>query len=183
MSGVRFATARALFETFPQSITKLAVAPTDESPLVYLKNLSDQGKFEDAVTFCAYLLPRREAVWWACKSTRTFLDNVPQNRTAGLAAAEAWAQESDDQHREAALEIGTQGDVNDPTTWLALGAGWSGGSLSSNPKMAVPVPQYLTARAARTAILLSARFVKLPERSFRMRSCIAEGVKLAQIGL
>jgi hypothetical protein len=25
------------------------------------------------VAFCAYLLPRREAVWWACGCTRSFL--------------------------------------------------------------------------------------------------------------
>jgi hypothetical protein len=183
MSGIRFATSRALFETFPQSITKLAVAPTDESPVIFLKSLLAREKFEDAVTFCAYLLPRREAVWWGCKSMRAFLGDVQRDRPVGLAAAEAWVQEPDDQHREAALAFGVQGDVNNPMTWLAFAAGWSGGSLSSNPKMPVPAPHYLTARAVRLAVLLSARSVQLPVRSAHLRSLIADGIQLAETGL
>lgn len=183
MSGVRFATARALFEAFPPSITRLAVAPSDEPPQRFLSKLSAQEKFDDAVTFCAYLLPRREAVWWACSGVRSFLGNVPQNPAAALAAAEAWVREPDDRNREAALTLGTRSDVNDPLTWLALAAGWSGGSLSSNPKMPVPAPQYLTARATRLAVLLSARSVQSPERSVLMRSLITNGVRLAETGL
>ena len=183
MSGIRFATARALFETFPQSITKLAVAPTDESPVIFLKSLLAREKFEDAVTFCAYLLPRREAVWWACKSTRALPGAVPQDRPAALAAAEAWVREPDEQHREAALAVGAQGDVKEPMTWLALAAGWSSGSLSSNPKMPVPAPHYLTARAVRLAVLLSARSVQSPVRSAHLRSLVADGIQLAEAGL
>jgi len=55
--------------------------------------------------------------------------------------------------------------------------------LSSNPKAPVPVPQYMTPRAARIAILLSARGIKASERSSLMRSRIAEGIKLAETGL
>jgi hypothetical protein len=183
MSNVRFATARALYETFPKSVTKLAIEPTDDPPIVFLKNLSTQEKFEDGVTFCAYLLPRREAVWWACQSARTFLGHVDQSRAATLLAAETWVREPNNDHRQAALELGTQADNSDPLTWLALSAGWSGGMLSTNSKMPVPMPHYMTARAARIAILLSARLIKLPERTSRMRACIADGIKLAETGL
>jgi hypothetical protein len=183
MSRLRFATARSLFESFTPSITKLAVAPTDESPLDFLTNLSAQEKFNDAVTFCAYLLPRREAVWWACRSARALLGDIPQTRGAGLLAAEAWVHDPDDQHREAALKVGTHGDAADSLTWLAMAAGWSGGMLSSHPQMQVTVPQYMTPRAARIAILLSVRFVKSPERTLRMRACIANGIELAETGL
>jgi hypothetical protein len=183
MSRLRFATARALFESFNPSITKLAVAPTYESPLFFLANLSAQEKFDDAVTFCAYLLPRREAVWWACGSARALLSDIPQGPGASLRAAEAWVNDPDEQHREAALKVGAQGDANDSLTWLALAAGWSGGMLSSHPQMQVAVPQYMTARAARIAILLSARFAKPSERTLRMRACIANGIELAKSGL
>jgi hypothetical protein len=183
MSRLRFPTARALLESFSPSIIKLAVAPTDESPLVFLRNLSAQEKLDDAVTFCAYLLPRREAVWWACGSARTLLGDIPQSGGAGLRAAEAWVHDPDDQHREAALKVGTQGDANNSLTWLALAAGWSGGMLTSHAQMQVAVPQYMTARAARIAILLSARFVKPLERTLLMRASIANGIELAESGL
>jgi uncharacterized protein DUF6931 len=184
MSHVRFATARALFETFPQTVTKLSVGPTDDAPVTFLRNLSASGKTEDAVTFCAYLLPRREAVWWACGCVKSFLGDVAAGRPASLDAAEAWVRVPNEEHRLAALEVGTAGDNNDPLTWLALAAGWAGGLLASHPKMpAVPVPQYLTARAARIAVLLSAQHVKSPERASRIQARIAEGIKLAEAGL
>ncbi len=180
MSRLRFATARALFETFPSSVTKLTAAPTAESPLVFLKNLSDGDKLDDAVTFCAYLLPRREAVWWACGSARSFLGDIPSGRAEGLSAAEAWVQEPNEQRRQVALDVGNKSDSNDALTWLALAAGWAGGMLSSHPKMPVPVPQYMTPRAARIAILLSANGVEPTERASRMRARIGAGIKLAE---
>ncbi|HLZ10391.1 MAG TPA: hypothetical protein VKT80_17515, partial [Chloroflexota bacterium] len=60
MSRVRFTTARSVFETFPELASKSTVSPTDEPAIVFLKNLSARQKFEDAVAFCAHLLPRRE---------------------------------------------------------------------------------------------------------------------------
>ena len=184
MSRVRFATARALFETFPKSVTNIAAPPTDDPPITFLQKLADGKKFDDAVAFCAYLLPRREAVWWACGCARTLLGDIAQNGAACLLAAEAWVYEPDDRHRQAALDLGMQGDSNDPLTWLALGAGWSGGMLSSHPEMPAPVPSYMTARAARIAVQLSAHFAKKKDEvPARLQACIAEGIKLAEAGL
>jgi hypothetical protein len=183
MSRVRFATARALFETFPELGKKIGAGPNDQFPIDYLKALSSQDKMEDAVTFCAYLLPRREAVWWACGCVRDLLGAIPQARAAGLLAAEAWVYEPDDERRQAALEIGTNGDSNDPITWLALGAGWAGGFLVFNAKRQVAMPQYMTPRGARIAVLISALKVKRDERAALLKPCIAEGVKLAENGL
>jgi hypothetical protein len=98
-------------------------------------------------------------------------------------AAEAWVEHPDDHHRTAALEIGTKGDPDDPLTWLALAAGWSSGSLVATPEVKAPVPPYMTARTARIAILLSSAKPGKVEREARLRSCIAEGVKLAEAGL
>jgi hypothetical protein len=183
MSRLRFVTARALFETFPQSVTRIAAQPTDESPLIFLKQLSAQHRIEDAITFCAYLLPRREAVWWACGCVRALLGEIPESRAAAVAAAEAWVYDPDDEHRRTALDIGTRGDGNDPLSWLALGAGWSGGTLLAQPQLSVPVPPYMTPRAARIAILLSARAVKPQQYLTRMQACIVDGARLAETGL
>jgi hypothetical protein len=182
MSRARFTTARSVFETFPELASKSAVAATDDPPIVFLKNLSAGGRFEDAVGFCAHLLPRREAVWWGCGSVRAVLGDVTPYGVAGLVAAEAWVHEPTDKNRQAALQIGTRGDSADPLTWLALGAGWSGGMLSTVPNAQVPVPPYLTARAVRIAIQLGAGRLKPAERAERMQTCIAEGIKLAEPG-
>jgi len=180
MSRIRFATARSLYETFPASVTGLTLAPTDEPPVTFLQKLADAEKLEDAVAFCAFLLPRREAVWWACGCVKAF--DIDATRAAGLRAAETWVREPSEEHRLAALEVGGSGNSDDPSTWLALGAGWSGGMLSAHPKMPAPTPQYLTPGAARTAILLAAHGLAPAERTSRMRTRIAEGIKLAEHG-
>ena len=85
MSRVRFATAKALFDTFPETYKKIGAKPTDQFPIDFLKGLVSQAKLDDAVTFCAYLLPRREAVWWACGCVRAHMGDIPQNQAAGIA--------------------------------------------------------------------------------------------------
>src|SRR6188472_2995103 len=154
MSRVRFTTARSVFETFPELANKSGVAATDDPPIVFLNNLSAQERFDGAVAFCAHLLPRREAVWWGCGSVRSVLGDVTQYGVAGLVAAEAWVHEPTDKNR------------------LALGAGWSGGMLSTVSNPPVPVPHYLTARAIRIAILVGAGRLGAAERPERMRACI-----------
>jgi hypothetical protein len=182
MSRVRFTTARSVFEAFPELTSKSSVAPTDDPAIVFLKNLSAVQKFEDAVAFCAHMLPRREAVWWGCGSVRSILHDTPQSLVAGLVAAEAWVQQPNDENRLRALQTGTRSDNSDSFTWLALGAGWAGGMLSTVPNPPVPVPHYLTARAIRIAILLGARHIPAAEKPERTSACIADGIKLAERG-
>jgi hypothetical protein len=49
---VRFETAQALFETFPQARTLISVEPTEDHSLDFLRSLAANGKLEDAVAFC-----------------------------------------------------------------------------------------------------------------------------------
>src|SRR6185312_8243182 len=182
MSRIRFTTARSVFETFPELARKSTVTPTDEPAIIFLRNLSANHKFEDAAAFCAHLLPRREAVWWGCGTVRSFLNEVPQSRAACLVAAETWVHNPNDANRVRALQIGTQSDNSHCLTWLALGAGWAGGMLSTIPNPPVPVPQYLTARAVRIAVLLAASHIAASERPGRTSACITEGIRLAERG-
>ena len=183
MSLVRFATAEALFETFPELSQKISAKPSEQSPIEFLRGLVTTGKIDDAVTFCAYLLPRREAVWWACRSARASSDHFAGDSAAALLAAEAWVKEPDDERRQAALELGTRGHCDDPLTWVALAAGWAGGFLESGPHLSIPMPQYMTARATHAAILISASSVKRDQRPAYLQACIADGTRLAENGL
>ena len=183
MSLVRFATAQALFETFPELSQKISAEPSEQFPTKFLQTLVAAGKIEDAVTFCSFLLPRREAVWWACRSARAPSGHIAEDRATALLAAEAWVKEPDDEHRQAALEIGTKGHFDDPLTWVALAAGWAGGFLvSGGPQRSIPMPQYMTARATRTAILISALSVKWDQRPAYLQACVADGTRLAEEG-
>ena len=182
MSLVRFATAEALFESFPELALKISAKPSEQPPTKFLQTLVAEGKIEDAVTFCSFLLPRREAVWWACRSARAPSGHIAEDRATALLAAEAWVKEPDDEHRQAALEVGTKGHFDDPLTWVALAAGWAGGFLISGPHHSIPMPQYMTARATCTAILISALSVNRDQRPAYLEACIAHSARLAEHG-
>src|SRR5260370_38100402 len=114
MSLVRFATAEALFETFPELSQKISAKPSEQSPIEFLRGLVTTGKIDDAVTFCSYLLPRREAVWWAFGCARASSGHFAEDRAAAVLAALARVQEPDDGRTHAALERGTQAPCDAP---------------------------------------------------------------------
>jgi hypothetical protein len=183
MPLIRFATTQALFETFPELSQEISAEPNELFPTEFLQTLVAAGEMEEAVTLCSYLLPRREAVWWACGCVRAPLRNITGDRAVGLLAAEAWVAEPDEEHRQEALEVGTKGNCDDPSSWVALAARWAGGFPVSGPHRRIPMPAYLTPRAARTAVLISALNVSRDQRAARLETCIAEGARLAEIGL
>jgi|ERR1035437_4925965 hypothetical protein len=183
MSKIRFATARDVFSSFTLAPNTIRAQPTDELPLDFLRGLVAKGKLEDALTFCGYLLPRREAVWWACRSVRALLGDAANRNAEGLNLAEAWVREPDPQHRIAAEEFSKTADRDSPMTWLASAAAWSGGVISMGSSPAIVPPPELTAHAARVAILLSARQLAPAERRSRLSACIDDGARLAETGL
>jgi hypothetical protein len=183
VSRLRFATAQALFEHFPSARDRIRATPTQASPQDFLRSLISESEIEDAVSFCCYLLARREAVWWGCRSVQAFLGDPPASKDAALLAAEAWAQAPDDNRRKAAYEVANRSDRNSATTWLALAAAWSGGPVLRSGLKPVPAAPQLAGQATRTAILLAARSVKPSERAERLKACVEHAIRIAENGL
>ena len=179
MSRIRFATIRSLFESFPEALQNIRAAPTDEPPIAFLERLAAGGKPDHAVAVCAYLLPRREAVWWGCASARTLLADKLPGDLAALLAAEAWVQQPTEENRQAALAIGNEAASSEPLTWLALAAGWSSGTFAPTP---LPIPAFMTGRGIRIALLICGRIASPPERLNRLQACVVEGMRLAKSG-
>ena len=86
----------------------------------------------EAVRLCAHALPRREAVWWACMCARGVPPQaLPAADIAALNAAETWVRKPGDEAlRRAAWDAAQATDFRSPEAWAAVGAFWSGGSLS-----------------------------------------------------
>jgi hypothetical protein len=180
MPLIRFATARDLFEAFPTARQDVDAAPSDAPPLEYLRSLADTGELNKAVAFCAYLLPRREAVGWGCWSVRRLAETLPAEEEAGVKIAEDWVAAPVEDHRVAALELGTRSDHNWPSTWLALAAGWSGGNIALGLEGVVaPPPPQQTARAVRAAVAAAVARVAPGERTERLRTCVDAGIRIA----
>jgi hypothetical protein len=177
--SIRFATARDLFEAFPTALDDIEVKPSDQPALDFLNALLASQTPENAVAFCAYLLPRREAVWWACQCVRALIPSREPAEENALRAAEAWVGEPEEELRRQALEIGMQGDRAAPTTWVALAAAWSGGSLTPPDQPPAPAPAHLTPKAVRAAVLTALARISVKQRRDRLAACLHEGMKLA----
>ena len=183
MSQIRFATARDVIDSFTLAPSTITEPPTDAQPLDFLRDLVSKGKLEQALTFCGYLLPRREAVWWACRSVRALTAGTRNGNSDGLKLAEAWVSDPSAEHRKAAEDFANIADKNDPMTWLASAAAWSGGVISMGRGPAIAPPPERTPHAAQVAILLSARVLSPDERRTKLIACIEDGAKLAETGL
>ena len=178
MSRLRFTTAHEVLDTFPQARADIGREVADADPLACLDALAAADAAGAAVAFCAYLLPRREAVWWACRSLRHLLGTPAPDGDPALKAAEAWVAVPDDGRRRAALDLAMASDLASPWPWLALSAGWAGGSMSPG-EHAVAAPPHLTARAVRAALLLALAQAPAKSRDDKARQCLAIGRRLA----
>ncbi len=183
MSQIRFATARDVFDSFTLAPSSITVAPTDEAPLDFLRGLASKGRLDDAIAFCGYLLPRREAVWWACRSVRALNADAGKSNADGLNLAEAWVRDPSSQNRKAAEDFAKTADKDHALTWLALAAAWSGGAISMGGAQPIAPPPELTPHAGRVAILLSARDLTAEDRRAKLTACVEDGARLAETGL
>ncbi len=146
--------------------------PSADSPFHYLQILRESDTPEDGVAFSAYVLDRRETVWWACQCLRLLIPGV-ETRDPALRAAEDWVYAPDEDKRLAALRLGTEEDRQRPTTWLSLAAGWSGGNIAPpGVPGVVPSPPHYTARAVRIAVLSALALVPARDRAEKLGRCL-----------
>ncbi len=179
MNSLRFATARDLYETFPTAREDVGTPASDEDSLVFLQSLVAAGAWQSAVSFCTYLLARREAVWWGCQSLRRMTPQAAVPETTALDAAEAWVHAPEEELRCNALKVGMLGDGGTPGTWMALAAGWSGGSIVPPEFAKIPAGPHLTARAVRAGVLIALTRVAEHEVPALMGPCIEKAIELA----
>jgi hypothetical protein len=151
--GFRFKTAREVFDAFPEAAEDITAEPSDQDPVRYAQALLASATPENAITFCAYLLPRREAVWWAHQCLNRLPETLEGDDAAYLGLAENWVREPEEGPRAAALDAGMRARVKTPAVWIALAAGWTGGSMLAADGPVVAPPAHLTAKAVNAGIL------------------------------
>jgi hypothetical protein len=137
----------------------------------------------DAVRFLARGLPKREAVWWACLCARDRLTpETPPEVLAALKAAEDWVYKPTEENRRTAWAMAEAATFETPSSWAAVGAFWSGGSMSPPGNPVVPPGEELTGLAVAGSIILSAvqtEPLKAPER---YQQFLAYGANIAAGG-
>jgi hypothetical protein len=178
MSRIRFASAREVYEAFPTAYEDLPTPPTDEPPLQFLRALVSSPGLNDAIPFCAYMLPRREAVWWANQCVRALIDAPTEADETALKAAEEWVYEPEEPRRRQALAIARSHNQGAASTWVAYAAAWSSGTIVVTEHRGPPVTPQLTAKAAIAAIRIA--LVDKPDRAKEIARCVEQGVKIAE---
>jgi hypothetical protein len=179
MRPLRFETVRDVCEAFPIAEHELGIVPDDTPPLQFLDSVVEQGELDKAVGLCAYLLPRREAVWWGCRAVKAIIPHRTRDEDQAIAVAERWVLEPEEDLRTAALQFGMKASPRLPATWLALAAGWSGGTRFVDAGTVVPTQPHQTAQAVRTAVLIASCRRPMSEKPEVLRRCVADGIGIA----
>ena len=175
---LHFNTAQQVFDTFPTAYEDMTSEPSAEPPIRYMQGLLKSRTPEEAITFCAYMLPRREAVWWAHQCVVLNGTELSAEEQQLVDAAESWVREPDEEKRLGALIAGMNARYKTPGAWVALAAGWSGGSMAIDSEYPVPAPPHLTAKATNAAVLGALARVETAQRAEFLKAYADNGVKL-----
>jgi hypothetical protein len=179
MRRIRFGTIGDVYEAFPALAEAVPPGAEDEPPIDHVERLVREGRHGDAIAVFAFLLPRREAVWWGCRCVMSAGDVVEASDRRSWAIAANWVRSPDEQRRRAALEDGDTAAQSRPTTWLARAAAWSGGSMVLSETGTVLPPPDLTARALRAGLSISLG-VHSDVKASLERSFVDHGLEIAR---
>ncbi|MCE7028377.1 DUF6931 family protein [Jiella avicenniae] len=150
--------ASEVFAAIPEIADDMRARPGGETCPQFLARLVASATPEEAVTFCAYLLPPAAAVAWGhrCLAAKPAAsgpaDAFLMDLIAAWLAAPSDGPESEELRREI-LAIAEASRPRSPAVWIALGLGWSSGSISAPDLPAVPAPAFATPRAINAGIL------------------------------
>jgi hypothetical protein len=178
-SRQRFTSAKQVFEAFETAQEDIEAQPSEVEPVAFIRQLLGGPTPEATISFCAYLLPRREAVWWACQTIREG-GNPDSPEILGL--AEEWVKIPDETNRRNALTAANAAKVKGPCAWAAYGAGWSGGSMTDAGQTPVRPPAYLTAKAVRAAVLTVLASGLPRQRLQRLTAVVKSATELLNAG-
>ncbi len=153
--------------------------PTDQNSIAFCRELLAGRVPEEAITFCAYLLPERAAVWWAheCLSHLTELfDGTDQEL---LARVGDWVGEPDNPRHRLAVSTAAVTPPTTPVGWIALAAGWrDNGSAMAATTALQPFP---AAHAVNAGILAGLARVALADRFAVLSAFVEMGIQMAEL--
>ena len=150
----------------------------DQTPIEFLSILAEKEKFTDAVRVLAHLLPKRVAVWWACRCARQAAgDHLPPKLEAAIKAAETWIAELSEEARYAAFSLANQAGLGTAAGCAAMAAFASEGSLAPADDPVVPPPEGLTANLVAGSVLIAASQDPL-EMASQIRAFLEQGRRL-----
>lgn len=132
-----------------QACVRLVAGPQE-----LLAALNQAHHERDALAALAMMLPRRQAVWWACLGVRLVPDLAARpGEQVAVEAAEAWVQgqrAEECERAQTAAELASGSAAG----YAALATYWCGPSLAPRGQAAVPPAAFLPGVGVRAALLL-----------------------------
>ncbi len=175
LAKVEAPTAAKVLERYEASQQAAQLVTAEMSPRRFVDRLLAEGLNEDALSFLAYALPRREALWWGLRCVREVTPAQPKQEIgAAVAAADAWITQPSDARRRASLVAAEAATYGTPAGCIALAVFFSEGSMSPPDCPAVPVGEWFCARTVAAAVLLSS-LAKGPDQIAGTARRFAEG--------
>lgn len=170
-----YRTARDLFLACPAISRDMKSPAADRPPLEFCRALLGGRVPEEAVTFCAYLLPERAAVWWAHECLSNLAELLADKDLELLALVHDWVGEPANPYYRAALNEVTDPFPATPAAWIVLAAAWR--DPSSN-MMSTGFP---AAHAVNAGILAGLARVALADRFAVLSAFIEMGIQLVEM--
>lgn len=156
-----------------------ALARPEQDGPTFVDALIGAEEYPAALAFLAYVLPRREAVWWAWTCARRSLPADPAPAIqAALDATERWIVQPTDANRRAAFAL-AEPDLGSPAACAALAVYFTGGSIAPPGAPEVAPPEGAAARAIAGSITLAAVSPPPDKAPERFQVFIRQGLEVA----
>ncbi|TIW19233.1 MAG: hypothetical protein E5V65_10955 [Mesorhizobium sp.] len=175
--GLRFRTARDLFSACPTVAQDMKAAPTDQPSIEFCRALLAGRVPEEAVTFCAYLLPERAAIWWAHECLGNLAELLGDRDLELLALVGDWVGEPGNPDHSEAVAQAVEVPPTTPASWIALATGWrDNGSAVDTAAAGSPA-----AHAVSAGILAGLARVSLADRFAVLSAFVEMGIQMAEM--
>lgn len=148
-----------VFETWARmSPESVQLFNPDLTPAEYLSRLVENHLYSDAIRFVAHVLPKREAVYWACMVWGALFGprRLSANQEAAFEAAIEWVCDPNEATRRQAETAARAAGFDNSAGCAAMAAFWSQGSMTPAHLPPVEVKPYLCGRMVSASVILTA---------------------------
>ena len=173
-------TALEIAEHLQMSEDALKVAATVKTGPELVAALAGKGLFAKAVRVQAHLLPKRHAVWWGVVCVeQVCADQLPPPERAAYDAAREWVTDPTEANRRCCEAAAGRTKYEAPGSWLAMGAFWSGESLTPADMPAVAPDDKLPGQAVTSSLMIASVFGDSTKGKERYQAFLAKAPQVA----
>jgi hypothetical protein len=170
-----YRTARDLFLACPAIARDMKSPAAAQSPLDFCRALLAGRVPEEAVTFCAYLLPERAAIWWGHECLSHLAELLADRDVELLALVNDWVGQPGNPHHQAAVSDAVDLSPATPAAWIALSAAWR------DPAFDMTATGFPAAHAVNAGILAGLARVSIADRFGVLSAFVEMGIQMVEM--